>query len=77
MHQPSSIPEPVFWPVIRFAFIYPGLRYGIDLRLAWPVDAIRATKVPILSIHGALDGNIPPRHSPELHAASRATSHLL
>ena len=59
-----------------FRLHHTGLRYGIDLRLAWPVDAIRATKVPILLIHGALDGNIPPRHSQELHAASLATSRL-
>lgn len=76
MHQLSGIPEPIFWPLIRFAIIYSDLRYGIDLRLASPLNAIRATKVPILLIHGALDGNIPPRHSQELHAASLATSQL-
>jgi dipeptidyl aminopeptidase/acylaminoacyl peptidase len=42
------------------------LRYGVDLRRASPVDAIRATKVPILLIHGALDTNVPLRHSQEL-----------
>jgi len=76
MHQLSGSPEPVFWPLIHFAFIYTDLRYGIDLRLASPVEAIRATKVPILLIHGAADGNIPSRHSQELHAASLATSQL-
>ena len=76
MHQLSGIPAPAFRPLIQFAFIYTDLRYGIDLRLASPTDAIRTTKVPILLIHGALDGNIPPRHSQELHAASLATSRL-
>jgi uncharacterized protein len=70
------MPRPAFWPMIQFAFAYTGLRYGVDLRRASPVDAIRATKVPVLLIHGALDTNIPPRHSQQLHAASAATSLL-
>jgi uncharacterized protein len=31
MHQISGIPNPVFWPLIRLAFTYADLRYGIDL----------------------------------------------
>jgi pimeloyl-ACP methyl ester carboxylesterase len=76
LQQFSGMPRAAFWPMIHFAFAYTSLRYGVDLRRASPVDAIRATKVPILLIHGALDTNIPPRHSQQLHAANLATSQL-
>jgi uncharacterized protein len=76
LQQFSGIPRPAFWPMIQFAFAYTSSRYGVDLRRASPVDAIRATKVPVLLIHGALDTNIPPRHSQQLHAANLTTSQL-
>lgn len=76
MHQISGIPQAVFWPLIRFAFGYADLRYGIDLGRASPLAIIRETKVPILIIHGTLDTNIPLRHSQQLHAASPGTSQL-
>jgi len=76
LQQFSGMPRPVFWPVIHFAFAYTSLRYGVDLRRASPVNAIRVTKAPVLLIHGALDTNIPPRHSEQLHAANPATSRL-
>lgn len=76
MHQLSGIPNPVFWPLIRFAFSYADLRYGIDLSRASPFAVIRQTSVPILLIHGAVDTNIPVRHSQQLHAASPGTSQL-
>jgi uncharacterized protein len=76
MHQISGIPNSVFWPVIRLAFSYADLRYGVDLSHASPVAVMRQTSVPILLIHGAVDTNIPVRHSQQLHAANPATSQL-
>jgi pimeloyl-ACP methyl ester carboxylesterase len=76
MHQISGIPNPLFWPLIRVAFSYADLRYGLDLGRASPMAVIRGTKVPILLIHGAVDTNIPVRHSQELHAANPQTSQL-
>jgi dipeptidyl aminopeptidase/acylaminoacyl peptidase len=51
-------------------------RYGVNLWQASPVAALRASPTPVLLIHGALDTNIPPRHSRELHAAAPAHTEL-
>lgn len=76
LHQVSGIPQPLFWPIVHLGFLYADLRYGVDLRQASPLEAIRATRVPVLLIHGTADRNIPPRHSLELHAANPAATRL-
>lgn len=76
LHQVSGIPQPLFWPVIHLGFVYAGLRYGVDLRSAAPLEAIRAAHIPVLLIHGTADRNIPPHHSRELHAANPAMTRL-
>jgi len=73
LSQHTGIWPPAFWPVVHLGFGYARLRYGLDLHHAAPIDAIRATNVPILLIHGMKDRNIPPRHSRELHAANPRT----
>jgi len=71
----SGVPRAPFWPVIQMGYVYARLRYGVDLRRASPLAAVRATSVPILLIHGTADDNIPYRNSVELHAANpRATT---
>jgi dipeptidyl aminopeptidase/acylaminoacyl peptidase len=64
------------WPVINLGFVYARARYGINLWHASPAEALRATRTPVLLIHGAGDDNIPPRHSRQLHAANPATTEL-
>ena len=76
LHQVSGIPEPLFWPVVHLGNLYADLRYGVDLRQASPLNAIRVTQVPVLLIHGTADRNIPPHHSLELHAANPAATRL-
>jgi len=66
--QVSGIWRPAGWPVVNIGLVYARARYGLDLREASPADAVRATHVPILLIHGTRDTNIPVRHSRELHA---------
>jgi uncharacterized protein len=75
LHQISRLPKLLLRPVVPIGFAYTRLRYGVNLWQASPLEAIRATSVPILLIHGADDTNIPVRHSQELHRANpRATS---
>jgi len=50
-------------PLVESAFLYAKWKYGLDLRLVSPEDAVAATKVPVLLIHGRNDTNIPIHHS--------------
>jgi uncharacterized protein len=76
LHQISGLPKPMLWPIINVGFGYARLRYGVDLWQASPVNAVRATRVPTLLIHGTADTNIPMRHSEELHAANSNATKL-
>jgi alpha-beta hydrolase superfamily lysophospholipase len=55
-------------PAIEVGLIYAKLRYGLDLTQISPEDAVAASKVPVLLIHGGNDANIPPRHSVAIKA---------
>ena len=57
-------------PVVKAGFVYARMRYGLDFSRANPVDAVAATQVPLLLIHGIDDTNIRVAHSEELHAAN-------
>jgi hypothetical protein len=70
--QSTGLPRPPLWFVIHTGYLYAQTRYGLNLRRASPLDAVRATKTPILMIHGTADDNIPYRHSEQLHAANPA-----
>ena len=48
---------------IDIAFMIVRSRQGIDLDQASPADVVARTHVPVLLIHGAIDSNIPVRHS--------------
>jgi dipeptidyl aminopeptidase/acylaminoacyl peptidase len=61
-------------PVIASAVLYARLRYGVDLLQPSPLDAVKASRVPILLIHGKNDHNISPRHS--IILASAAPDHV-
>ncbi len=73
---PRFPPHFSLWPIIQTGYLYARLRYGVDLHLASPLAAVRATHVPILLIHGTADTNIPCRNSQELHAANPAATTL-
>ncbi len=72
----SGLPRPVFWPVVQAGYFYARLRYGVDLHRASPLAAVRATRVPVLLIHGTADVNIPYRNSEHLYAANPAAATL-
>jgi hypothetical protein len=46
------------------------LKYGLDLDLASPKEAVRASKVPVLLIHGTSDHNIPSYNSKDIQASN-------
>lgn len=53
-----------------------SLRYGVDLRRANPVEAVRSSMVPVLLIHGEEDINIRPWHSRALAQADPVYAQL-
>jgi uncharacterized protein len=73
MRQFAGLNRVVAWPLVRPGLFYARALYGLDLHQASPATALRATKVPVLLIHGTADRNIPPRHSRALHALNPAT----
>jgi pimeloyl-ACP methyl ester carboxylesterase len=67
-HAGPWLGRTIFRPVIEIAFQYAHWRYRVDLRKASPEDAVAATVVPVLLIHGQIDSNIPLRHSQRIRA---------
>jgi dipeptidyl aminopeptidase/acylaminoacyl peptidase len=59
-------------PAVETGFLYARWKYGLDMEQASPENAVAASKVPILLIHGLKDTNLPPRHS-EMIMAHNAT----
>jgi fermentation-respiration switch protein FrsA (DUF1100 family) len=59
-------------PVVETGFIYVRWKYGLDLEQVSPENAVAASIVPVLLIHGLKDTNLPPRHS-EMIVAHNAT----
>jgi dipeptidyl aminopeptidase/acylaminoacyl peptidase len=55
-------------PIIEFSFLYVRWKHGLDMPQASPEDAVAATHVPVLLIHGQIDSNIPLRHSLRIQA---------
>jgi uncharacterized protein len=76
LSQVSGIPPVIFWPIVKFGFLYTRVRYGVDLQRASPARVVQCTRTPVLLIHGVLDDNIPVRHSRELRAANRSMVRL-
>ena len=67
-HTGPWLGRTILRPLVESAFLYAKWKYGLDLRLVSPEDAVAATKVPVLLIHGQNDTNIPIRHSRRIAA---------
>jgi hypothetical protein len=61
----------VLRPVVESGILYARWKYGIDLAQDNPAQAVAASRVPVLLIHGLADNNIPPYNSDMILAASR------
>jgi uncharacterized protein len=60
----------------EIGLLYARWRYGVDLRRANPVDAVKSSTVPVLLIHGDKDINILPWHSRALAQADPVYAQL-
>jgi uncharacterized protein len=61
-------------PVVESAFLYTQWRYGLNMDQISPRDSVARSHVPTLLIHGAIDGNIPVRHSHLIQSRNKAAS---
>ena len=62
-HLGPWVGQTILRPAVESAFLYARLRYGLNMEKISPEDAVAASKVPVLLIHGESDTNIPLRHS--------------
>ncbi len=60
----------------ELGLLYARWHYGVDLRRANPVDAVRSSVVPVLLIHGEDDINILPWHARALAQADPVHAQL-
>ncbi|MGA3161903.1 MAG: alpha/beta fold hydrolase [Terracidiphilus sp.] len=58
-------------PAVETGFLYTRWKYGLNMEQASPENAVAASYVPILLIHGLKDTNLPPRHSEMIVAHNR------
>jgi hypothetical protein len=57
-------------PMVEIAFLRVRWKYGLDMQRVSPEDAVARSHIPVLLIHGQIDGNIPVRHSRSIHGAA-------
>jgi dipeptidyl aminopeptidase/acylaminoacyl peptidase len=63
-------------PLVEFTLLYVRARYKLDMDTISPEEAVAHTGIPVLLIHGAIDSNIPLRHSEQIFASSHAQKDL-
>jgi alpha-beta hydrolase superfamily lysophospholipase len=69
-HVGSWVGRTILRPVVETALAYTRWKYHLDLASVSPEDAVAHTQVPVLLIHGAVDSNIPVRHSRRIKFAN-------
>lgn len=60
-------------PMVEIAFLRVRWKYGLDMQRVSPEDAVARSHIPVLLIHGQVDGNIPVRHSQAIHGVAPHT----
>ncbi len=60
-------------PMVEIAFLRVRWKYGLDMQRVSPEDAVARSHIPVLLIHGQVDGNIPVRHSRAIHEVAPQT----
>ena len=55
-------------PIVEVAFAYAWRKYGLAMDQVSPEDAVATSHVPVFLVHGAVDRNIPVRHSERIQA---------
>ncbi|MGO9336175.1 MAG: alpha/beta hydrolase [Terracidiphilus sp.] len=76
LHARAWLGRTLLWPAVEAGFLYARLKYGVELEQASPENAVAASTVPVLLIHGKKDTNLPPRHSEIIlaHSSARANA---
>jgi pimeloyl-ACP methyl ester carboxylesterase len=72
-HLGPWIGRTVLRPVVEVAFLRARWKYHIDMEQVAPEDVVAVTHIPVLLIHGAIDSNIPVRHSRRIHDRNPTT----
>ena len=67
-HLGPWVGRTVFRLLIEIGFLRARWKYGLDMDEISPERAVANSQVPVLLIHGQIDGNIPVRHSRAIHA---------
>ena len=67
-HLGPWVGRTVLWPLVEIAFLRARWKYGLAMGEISPEDAVAKSRIPVLLIHGQIDGNIPVRHSRAIHA---------
>ena len=70
LHAGAWVGRTFLRPVVEAGFLSARWKYGVDLDQASPENAVAASRVPVLLIHGLKDTNLPPRHSEEIQRQS-------
>jgi dipeptidyl aminopeptidase/acylaminoacyl peptidase len=63
IHAGAWAGRTVLRPAVEAGLLYPRWKYGVDFEQASPENAVAASRVPVLLIHGKKDANLPPRNS--------------
>jgi uncharacterized protein len=66
-HLGPWVGRTILRPVVEVAFLRAQWKYGLNLQQVSPEQALAGTHIPVLLIHGQIDGNIPVRHSRRIH----------
>ena len=61
----------VLRPAVEAGLLYALWKYGVDFEQASPENAVAASRVPVLLMHGKKDANLPPRNSEMILARNR------
>ncbi len=69
-HAGPWVGRTILRPVVEIALAYTRWKYHLDLARVSPESAVAETRVPVLLIHGQVDGNIPVRHSRRIKLAN-------
>jgi hypothetical protein len=54
-------------PTVEAAFLRAWWKYKLDMSQISPEDSVKASRTPVLLIHGQIDSNIPVHHSRRIH----------
>ena len=73
-HTGPWIGRTFFRPTVEVGFLYVRAKFGLNMELASPAEAVAHSNVPVFLMHGLSDENIPPYHSLEIQA--RNPSHV-